>query len=309
MKGSEPLKIYRDIPSLSNQIPKTAVALGLFDGVHLGHRAVIGAVVQQKKHGLTPAVFTFSTHQSTPSSKGSLSYICTDTDRLSILESLGVEIVFMPDFEDIKDQSAYDFVHDILKCRFNAGFVSCGFNFHFGAKGVGNIDILQNECLSSGIALHITDPMTYGGDPISSSRIRNLLLEGKIEQANILLGAPYFISGEVIHGFSVGHEIGFPTANQAIQPNRIVPRHGVYATLTEIDGKTYHSVTNIGLKPTIAKIDSPLSETHIIGYDGDLYGKNIKVIFRSFLRPEQKFSGLDALKDQIARDKQCSLDF
>ena len=303
------MKIYRDLASLIQcaDLPKTAVALGLFDGVHLGHRAVIKAAVDQKKNGLTPAVFTFSTNYDTPASKGNLEFICTDSDRLAILESLGVEIVFMPEFEEIKGQTPIEFISDTLCDKFRAGFVSCGFNFHFGAKGAGTTELLAKECSVLGIALSVIEQKKSDGDTVSSSRIRKLLGEGRVEEANTLLGRRYFISGEVVHGFSIGNTIGFPTANQEIAVNRLVPKHGVYATLTEIDGRTYRSVTNIGIKPTIAGKRWPLSETHIIGYDGDIYGKSIKVSFLSFLRPEQKFSGLEQLKAQIVKDTDHAL--
>lgn len=296
--------VYRDPEVLRQQcdLPKTAVALGLFDSVHLGHRAVIRAAVEQKKNGLTPAVFTFSTLTETPASKGNLEYICTDSDRLALLESLGVEIVFMPDFEEIKHQTPKEFIQETLYGTFHAAFVSCGFNFHFGAKGAGTTELLAAECAALGMDLTVIEPKTFGGETVSSTRIRKLLHEGDLQTANRLLGRRYFISGEVMHGFSIGNTLGFPTANQEIAVNRLVPKHGVYATLTEIDGTVYRSVTNIGIKPTIAGKRWPLSETHIIGYHGDIYGRNIKVSFLEFLRPEQKFSGLEQLKEQILQD-------
>lgn len=297
------MKIYRDLDSIV-EVSQTAIALGLFDGVHLGHRSVIKAALLQKENGLTPAVFTFCTHYASPSSKGKLEYICTDEDRLSLFESLGVEIVFMPEFSDIQGVTPEKFVSEILVKKFGAKFVSCGFNFHFGAKGAGNIDILKTECAACGITAEILAPLNRDDVPVSSTIIRGYLREGKIEKANELLGSPYFISGEVVRGNAIGHTIGFPTANQIIKPYRIVPKHGVYATTTTVDGVCYRSVTNIGIKPTISGQREPLSETHIIGFDGELYGKNIRVSFHSFLRPEVKFSGLEALKAQIALDKQ-----
>lgn len=300
------MKIYRNLASIPVLSP-TAVALGLFDGVHLGHRAVIQAAVRQKENGLTPAVFTFSTHQSAPSSKGALRYICTDSERLSLFESLGVEVVFMPEFGEFQSMSAPEFIRDLLGKRFCASFVSCGFNFHFGAYGAGDTALLRDVCDESGIRAQVIEPFTYDGAPVSSTRIRALLEQGELATANILLGAPYFVCGEVVHGFAIGHTIGFPTANQLIDKNRVVPKHGVYATLTEVDGKVYRSVSNIGIKPTISGSREPLCETHIIGLSEDLYGKNIRVSFLEFLRPEVKFSGLDELKKQIALDRQHSL--
>ncbi len=189
------MRIYRDLKALEQTVlPPTAVALGLFDGVHLGHRAVIEAAVNQKKNGLTPAVFTFSTHEATPSSKGKLEYICTDNDRLAMLEALGVEIVFMPEFEDIRTQSPLAFIHTMLNKQFDASYVSCGFNFRFGANGAGNIPLLRRECKACDIRVEVLPAMELNGIPVSSTEIRALLGEGKVEQANALLGFPYFIT-------------------------------------------------------------------------------------------------------------------
>ncbi len=302
------LKIYRDLRALEvlEDFPPTAVALGLFDGVHLGHRAVIKAAVEQKKNGLTPAVFTFSTHEAIPSSKGNLAYICTDTDRLALLASLGVEIVFMPEFEDIRTQSPHAFIQTMLHKQFRAKYVSCGFNFHFGARGAGDTALLTEQCPHYGITTEVLPEMLLNGKTVSSTEIRSLLQNGAVEQANLLLGEPYFITGEVVHGKTLGRTIGFPTANQLIAPGRTVPRHGVYVSTTEIDGKIYRSVTNIGVKPTVLGQRAPLCETYVIGYEGDLYGKNVKVSFYFFLRPEQKFADLKTLQAQIQLDKQAA---
>ncbi len=298
------MKIYRSIAEIpEDTLPRTAVALGLFDGVHLGHRAVISAVTAQKKNGLVPAVFTFSTHNSAPYSKGKLLYICTDSDRLSLFESLGVEIVFMPEFEEIKAQTASEFVEDTLAGRFKAGFVSCGFNFHFGAYGVGNTDILLQQCAARGIGVNVSDPLCADGGTISSTRIRKLILSGDMETAKDLLGAAYFISATVVRGQMLGRKLGFPTANQEIASNRVIPKYGVYLTAAEINGKCYPSITNVGVKPTIAGDRRPLAETHILDFNDILYGKTIKVSFIRFMREEKKFADLAALKMQIESDK------
>ncbi len=301
------MKIYRSIAEIPKEtLPKTAVALGLFDGVHLGHRAVIGAAVAQKKNGLVPAVFTFSTHNSAPCSKGKLLYICTDSDRLSLFEALGVEIVFMPEFEEIKAQTASEFVEDTLAGRFKAGFVSCGFNFHFGAYGVGNTEMLLRQCAARKIGVNVSDPLCADGGTISSTRIRKLILSGDMETASDLLSENYFISGIVVRGEMLGRKLGFPTANQEIAPDRVVPKHGVYLTVTEIDGISYPSITNVGVKPTIAGVRRPLAETHILDFNSDLYGRKIKVLFLRFMREEKKFADLSALKAQIDSDKESA---
>ena len=267
----------------------SAVALGLFDGVHLGHRAVLKAAAVQKQQGLMPCAFTFPSESA--AKKGTGGFIYGDSEKADILtEECGIERIYSPPFADICGMEGAEFAEEILRGELNAAFVCCGNDFRFG-KGA-----------SCGTA-----ELRSFGERVSSTLIRRLLAEGDTERANTLLGSPYTIMKTVSRGAQLGRTIGFPTANQLFDAGQLVPRYGVYASLTVIDGKSYLSMTDIGMKPTVDYGGAPLAETYIHGFSGDLYGSPLRVSLLRFIRPEMKFSSLDELKAQIGRDVQSAL--
>lgn len=282
---------------------KTAVALGLFDGVHLGHRAVIDAACKQRDNGLETCVFTFDPECVLRKSGGSSGYIYTKLEKEILLyEQIGVDEIISPPFESLCSLSGEEFAEEILCRQLGAAYVCCGENFKFGKNAACGAQELICFGKRYGFEVEVVGAVEYGGRLVSSSRLRELLLSGDINAANELLGFNYFINAAVTHGNHIGRTIDFPTINQDFAEGQLVPRFGVYSTLVPIGGRLMPAVTNVGVKPTIAGERRPLAETHIIGYNGDLYGKNPDVCFRSFIRPEMKFDSLDELKAQISRD-------
>lgn len=283
---------------------KTAVALGLFDGVHLGHRAVIDAALAQRKNGLSASVFTFDPDCVLKKAGGSSGFIYTKTEKEILLwEFIGVDDIVSPPFESFCSLTGEEFASRILHDRMNAAYVCCGEDFRFGKNAAWGAQELISFGRRFGFEVEVVGAVECGGSIVSSSRIRELLLKGDIASANSLLSFDYFINATVTDGNHIGRTIDFPTINQSFENGQLVPRYGVYSTVTNVvDGVMLPSVTNVGVKPTIEGVRRPLAETHIIGYSGDLYGKNADVYFKSFIRPEMKFASLDELKAQIARD-------
>ncbi len=281
---------------------KKAVALGLFDGVHLGHRAVISRPVSMAAQGLVPGVFTFRNTTLAYKQGRSIEYIYTDSYKERLVRRLGISEVFSEDFRELRELSGEEFARDILSRRLDAACVVCGTDFRFGRNASCGINELAELGKKYGFAAEVADDVIADGENISSKRIRALLREGSPEKAALLLGEKYTVSGETVYGNQIGRTIDFPTVNQLFEEGQLVPKCGVYSSSVAIDGTEYRAVTNIGVKPTIAGERSPLAETHILGFSGDLYGRYLEVRLNSFIRPEQKFSSLEELRSQIQQD-------
>ncbi|MCR5707618.1 MAG: bifunctional riboflavin kinase/FAD synthetase [Ruminococcus sp.] len=281
---------------------KTAVALGLFDGVHLGHRAVLRAAYAQSKNGLIPSAFTFEPGSVLRKAGGSSGYIYGQRAKIRLLNECGIARTDFPPFDTVCGLSGEEFASRILHERMNAAYVCCGNDFRFGRDASCGAQELIGFGKRYGFEVEVVDSVKLDGETVSSSRIRELLLSGDITAANELLGSAYFINATVTDGNHIGRTIDFPTINQEFAEGQLVPRYGVYSTHTNVGGRVLPSVTNVGVKPTVGGVDRPLAETHIIGYSGDLYGKNVDVCFSGFIRPERKFGSLDELKAQIAAD-------
>ena len=282
---------------------KRAVALGLFDGVHLGHRAVIDAALAQRGNGLSSAVFTFEPECVLRKAGGSAGYIYTRAEKGWLLcEQIGVDDIISPPFDSLCGLSGEEFAEEILCKQLGAAHVCCGDDFRFGSRASCGAQELIGFGKRYGFEVEVVGAVEYGGSAVSSSRIRELLLSGDIPAANELLGSAYFINATVTDGAHIGRTIDFPTINQDFAEGQLVPRYGVYSTLANVGGEVLPSVTNVGIKPTVGGVRRPLAETHIIGYSGDLYGKSVDVSFAGFIRPEKKFGSLDELKAQIAAD-------
>ena len=288
----------------SNRVPstKTAVALGLFDGLHSGHQDVIHAAVDFIPEGLAPAVFTFETDTVTSKGKGGVDVILSRDLKFELLERLGVEYIYSPDFLNFKELTAVQFVKMVLKDKLRAKYVICGEDFRFGRGGVCGKKELEVLCKEYGITIVVVPPTIIDGDVVSSTRIRNHIKLGEIEKANRLLGYEFKMKLPVVYGNQIGRTLDFPTINQYIPKRQIVPKFGVYASKTIIDAKAMRSITNIGVKPTIGKETEPLAETNILGYSGDLYGQTVEISLSRFIRPEQKFTSLDELKAHVMAD-------
>lgn len=286
---------------------KTACALGLFDGVHTGHRLIIGeAVSSAREMGGKAAVFCFKTDTVTSKGHdGRIEMLMSDTEKQKKMAYIGVDYIYSPDFEYLKSMSPEDFVKEILADKLNCSAAVCGEDFTFGKGAKGKAEDLKRIGAKYGIKTKIISPLTLDGEVISSTEIRRCIREGNIVKANKMLGEPFSFELPVEHGFKRGHSLGFPTINQQIPEGRVMPRFGVYASKVFIDGSEYFGVTNIGVKPTVEEnIKRPIAETNIIGFDGSLYGRVLKLQILKFVREEKKFPSIEKLKSQIGKDKE-----
>lgn len=286
---------------------KTAVALGTFDGLHRGHMSVIHKAVIQKDNGLLPVILLFSEHPMRVLTGSAPGELFTGKIKQREIEKTGC-VPYEIRFSDIRDMSPEEFFWDILINRLNVGFISCGFNFRFGKNGSGNTEIISGLCKKYGVELSVCGEVDYGSECISSTRIRKALTDGDMKTANQMLGRYFSYDFEVVTGDRRGGPtLGFPTINQFFSENFIVPKFGVYASISFVDGKWYPSMTNIGIRPTIGN-SAPRSETHIFGFSGDLYGTNTEVALIAYVRSEMKFDSLDALKAQMQKDRKNTLE-
>lgn len=282
---------------------RTAAALGFFDGVHLGHRSVLAAAYQQKSNGLVPCAFTFPAEFASGKKSAASGYLYTTEQKKHILrQECGMKSVICPPFSEVCMMEGETFVREILCEKLHAAYVCCGEDFRFGHRAACGVQELRVLGERYGFAVDVIPEVCADGKSVSSGAIRQFLLNGEMEQANALLGSPYCIRQTVTHGAQLGRTIGFPTANQIFAKGQLVPRFGVYASETIVDGVNYPSLTNIGMKPTVQYDGMPLAETYIIGFAGDLYGKDLQVILHRFVRPEQKFSSVSELTAQMQRD-------
>lgn len=273
---------------------KRAIALGTFDGLHKGHRAVLALPDDMKK---TAVIFPLPPKALL---SGEPRALMTEKDKCAALKKIGIDEIYTLNFNEVKDMPPEEFLL-FLKQKFAPDLISCGFNYHYGKNAAGNTEILSNFCINNGIEFNCHTPVCEGGEPVSSTRIRNFLKNGEIEAANALLTFPFSFTAEVISGDRRGRTIGFPTINQKY-PSELIPlKFGVYKSKIIVDGAAYEGITNIGIRPTF-KTDYIISETYIIGFSGDLYGKKITTIPTRFVRGEVKFSSVEELKRQIEND-------
>lgn len=276
-----------------------AVAVGVFDGLHIGHRAVIAPLVRHAD--LSVSVLTFTGVQ-----KKQPFSLSTPDIRDHQLETMAVEELFEMPFSLIRDLSPEAFVTDVLHRMLGAKVVRCGFNFRFGHGAVGDVALLRSLCDALDITVEVADAIEVDGAPVSTTRIRQTLECGNVPLANRMLGRPFTIDVEVQSGQRLGRRLGTPTINQPLPDGFVRPRFGVYASTVIIDGVCMHGVTNIGIRPTVGA-PGPLAETWIPDYiGGSLYNQKIAVSLTAFLRDEIKFDSLTALKEQITRDEQAA---
>ena len=287
---------------------KTVCALGFFDGVHEAHTSILTCCVEYARaHGLKSVALTFEKSPAEYFGK-KIQYLTSLPHKVELMYSLGIdEVVTLPCNEETLSLSPEAFVDKILIQELNAEALFCGFNYTFGKNAGGNTTVLTALCRERNVDVIVMPRMTDDGVTVSSSEIRNALSKGDIALANRLLTRPFEVRGRVFEGKKLGRALGFPTAN--IYPyNMPSLPYGVYATKTVIDNIEYTSVTNVGVNPTV-KDDNLRIETHVTDFDGDLYGKDIRVKFFSFLRSEHKFASVEELKAQIASDTENSINY
>lgn len=284
---------------------KRAVALGFFDGVHIGHGELFKTVKRaSEENALTPCVLTYAQHPSEVLSSSGVSLINTVDERILLISGLyGIDDIVIKDFtEKYASLSCEDFFENILIGELDCGFVVAGFDFRFGHLGRGDAELLKKLCRDRNIGCEIVDEVMLGDVSVSSSHIRTLILDGKPDTAAKLLGHNHFITGKVLHGQAIGKKLGFATANQKISENIVTPKPGVYATRVTVDNMTYKAITNVGTRPTVTDDKTVFAESHIFDFSDDIYGKMMKTEFVSFLREEKKFSSHDELCEQISQD-------
>ena len=284
-------------------LSRTAVALGGFDAIHVGHQAIIRRVVAAaRERGLSAVVHLFCNQPRTVLCGGAAEQVCDMETRLAVLEQLGVDAVvaqwFTRDYLGITPQM---FVKDWLKDCLDAKFLAAGFNYHFGSGKTGDAAMLERLAAPLGMTVSCVPCVEVLGKPVSSTRIRELIRAGSMEEAAACLGRPFSMQGTVVCGNQIGRTIGFPTANTEIPSGLILPKFGVYVTEAMADGVWYTAITNVGSKPTVVPNQTCI-ETHLLGYHGDLYGKKLKLRFYRHLRDITRFPSLDALRTQLQQD-------
>lgn len=289
----------------------TVLTLGVFDGLHLGHQKIMETVVERAKAtNSVPTAITFDPHPRAvlhPQSAPPL--LQTLDQRLANFEVLGIKQAIVIRFsQEFAAQNAETFIREIISERLQAREVYLGAGFEFGKNRGGNIALLKKMSEELGFYADEVEEIRLRGHRISSSRIRGLLAEGKVNLARRMLGRPYGVEGQIVRGDQRGRTIGFPTAN--LHPhNRVIPKFGVYATANLIDGTWRRSITNVGIRPTFAGDKEPSIESYIFDFDGDLYGDVLRVRFLHRIRDERKFNGIEELKDQIKKDTLTALDY
>jgi riboflavin kinase/FMN adenylyltransferase len=293
------LKIYDYTPGQKIDTGCTAIALGFFDGIHVAHRRLLQKTREiAKKENLIFAVFTFPSENSF---KGEDTIYSTE-QKLLILEKLGVEAVILADFKSISEISAYNFVKDSLICEMNCRAAVAGYDFRFGKNAMGNSDLLSSLLSANGAICHIEEEMKIGDTKISTTMIKLLLKEGKVEESKEFLGAPFFLKSKVRHGLGLGRKLGFPTVNTDFNGAGIPLKRGVYRTAVRIGGKLYSSLTNVGTCPTFEE-RLMHAETFIIDFSDTVYEEEIYIFFLGFIRDEKKFNSKEELIMQINVDK------
>lgn len=290
----------------------TIVTLGKFDGRHRGHQKLLRIMKELKGSlGYPTAIFTFGTPPLSMMAGQPRTVITTNLERRSNLEKMGIDyLVEYPFSEEVRHMQPADFVKDILAKRMSAKEIVVGPDCSFGYRGAGDTDLLKQLEGPLGYRLHVIEKEKDCQRDISSSYIREELERGNVEKANALLGEPYAVHGEVVHGKHIGGSVlGFPTANLVPPPIKRLPRFGVYVSRVLVEGVYYRGITNIGRKPTL-KGENPVGvETYIFDMDRDIYGKVIEVQLLAFDRPERRFSSLEELKENIERDKAFAADY
>lgn len=299
------MRLFHGTDNAEIQRP-TVLTLGVFDGLHLGHQLIMRTVVERARQtGAIPTVITFDPHPRAvlhPESAPPL--LQTLDQKVEGFGVLGIEqtivIRFDQEFSQIR---AEDFLSDVVKDRLHAKEVYLGCGFAFGHDREGNIELLKRVSAKLGFLADEVPEVQFRNQRVSSSKVRKLLLEGRVNFARRLLGRPYGVEGRVEHGAERGKTLGFPTAN--LHPhNRVIPHNGVYVTGTLIDGQWRRSITNVGVRPTFTADTEPSVETFVLNWAGDLYGDVVRVRFLRRLRDERKFGSLEELKAQIGQDLQ-----
>lgn len=282
----------------------SVIAIGKFDGVHKGHRALIDQVLSLgKQYNLKTVIFTFVPSPADFFGLTDGYSIMSEQEKIFVLEDMGIDyLVEFPFNTETAGMEPVVFIEDMLCKQLKAKYIVSGSDVSFGKGGKGNYELLQELSDKNGYKTIKIDKIKINGDEISSTLIRKLITKSNIENANSMLGQPFMAKGQVITGNKIGRTIGFPTINVMPDSKKVLPKNGVYYSQVLVDGVLYNSISNIGVKPTIADDNDVLIETYIYDFNADIYGKDVIVYLLEFKRPEQKFSGLAQLTEVLNRD-------
>lgn len=290
----------------------SVVALGTFDGVHIAHRALLESAreLAERVGARLVGAWCFSMPPASFILKTKVPMLTSLEEKVDIMLSLGLDFVAVGDFQDFCSMSAESFIGDVLMDKLGCVGAVCGYNHRFGHKGLGDPTTLAAALGEQNVVA--VPEIKYNGVTVSSSAIRAYIEDGRVSEANAMLGRPFSLTAKVVTGKKLGREWGFPTANQLFPTDSVKLKNGIYATVCTVDGKRMTSVSNVGVRPTISdEADSHAvnCETYIHGFSGDLYGKSVTVEFYELLREERKFDSLDALKEQIGKDIDASVKY
>ena len=283
----------------------TVVTIGKFDGMHKGHEAIFNRMLEYRQQGLKLVVFTFDMPVSTVLKGGKSKVLTTRVEKRRIFKTLGVDyLIEFPFNEMTASISAEEFIDDFLVESLNMKAIVMGSDCRFGHRGIGTPDMLRRYAHNYGYEVEVIDYLMADGEKISSSKLRRYIEQGELTRANELMMRPYFFYGEVVHGNEIGRRFSIPTINLVPKESKLIVPNGVYFSTVNVDGVKYRAITNIGIKPTVEGDDSSriIIESHLYDFDKDIYGKEVTVSILDFLRPEKKFSSLDALKAQLEKD-------
>lgn len=283
---------------------KSAVAIGKFDGIHLGHQKLLSQLVLQKEQGLLATVFTFDI-QAGAFFGGDEKELTTKEEKRAAFAALGIDVlVEFPLNRQTAATAPEVFVEDWLAGRLRAAYICAGPDLSFGKGGAGDFALLSRDAERFGYRVELIEKVKVDGKEVSSTRVREVVRLGRMEEVHRMLGKPYSAGGFVEHGKQLGRTLGMPTANLLPHENKLLPPNGVYHTRVHIDGMdgSYRAISNVGCKPTVSDENRVGIESYLYDFTGDIYGRKMCVEFLSFRRPERKFDSVEALKTQIAAD-------
>lgn len=291
------MRVYDEIQDFC--LKNTVVTLGKFDGIHLGHQKLVTEIAESRlRDGYETVLFSFDT-----SGINNQMSITTKKERILLCEEAGIDnVIFYPVNKSTMAIKAEDFIKDVIADRLGAKVVVTGRDFCFGSERRGNVGMLNSYAEIYGYRLVVVDSVLYQGKKVSSSNIKECIGQGKIEEANRMLGYSYFIYGNVVKGNQIGRTMNTKTVNVIPDKQKILMPNGVYKTKAVIGGETYKSITNVGLCPTVRSDRKITVETHIFDFDREIYDSDVKIEFEKFIREERKFSTLEELKRQILLD-------
>lgn len=288
---------------------KSAVALGKFDGIHLGHRRLLERVLEQKRQGLWTVVFTFDTSAASFFG-GETKELSTREEKRAVFSRLGIDVLIeFPLSRETAATEPADFVSRYLAGQMRTAYLCAGSDISFGKGGAGDYALLKEYAGTYGYRVELIDKVRVDGEEVSSTRVRQAVRAGEMEKVTAMLGAPYRVSAKVVHGRQLGRKLGMPTANLLPDERKLLPPNGVYYSRAEIGGKTYRGISNVGYKPTVSEEKVIGVETYLYDFEGEVYDRDMTVELLAFRRAEQAFASVEALRRQIEADVEAGRNF